>query len=34
MTVREWDDAPAAWARAWHRGRAIEQEDWPWMSEG
>ena len=26
------NDAPAAWAYVWHRGRAIEQEEWPWMS--
>ena len=24
--------APAAWAHVWHRSRAIEQEEWPWMS--
>jgi hypothetical protein len=27
------NDAPAAWAHVWHRGRAIEQEEWPWMSK-
>jgi len=27
------EGAPAAWSHVWQRARAIEREEWPWMSQ-
>ena len=27
------NDAPVAWSHVWSRARAIESEEWPWMSQ-
>ena len=27
------EGAPAAWSHVWQRARAIEREEWPWISQ-